>query len=273
MNKKQVRNISKIIAIIVVIILIGILIMQIIKKSTYKTQNPVATMEVEGFGTVKMELYPDIAPETVANFIALANNGFYNGLTFHRTIPDFMIQGGDKKGDGTGSPTLSAINKNIEEGSTEDKEYCIKGEFKANGVENNLKHEAGVVSMARSDYSSLASTDASLLKKGYNSAGSQFFIMTEKKTNLDGNYAAFGKVIEGMDVVEKIENVDVVTRDENATEGLNKPVNPPVITSISVETYGVDYGLPETEEPFDYTTWMMQNYGANTTGTTSSSNE
>ena len=204
---------------------------------------------------MKIELYPDQAPETVANFIKLANNGFYNGLTFHRTIPDFMIQGGDKNGDGTGSPTL----KNLLGDSAEDKEYAIKGEFLANQVKNTIKHKKGTISMARSDYSSLG-----LNEQGYNSAGSQFFIVTTDMTSsLDGSYAAFGQVTEGYDIVEKIANVDVVTRDENAEEGLNKPVNPPVIKSLSVETFGVDYGTPETLDVFDYQSYLQQLYGIN----------
>lgn len=252
---EKVKNISLIIAIVVVLALISTVCFGIYKNVTMEVKNPIATMEVEGYGTVKIELYPDQAPETVANFIKLANNGFYNGLTFHRTIPDFMIQGGDKNGDGTGSPTL----KNLLGDSGEDKEYAIKGEFLANQVKNTIKHKKGTISMARSDYSSLG-----LNEQGYNSAGSQFFIVTTDMTSsLDGSYAAFGQVTEGYDIVEKIANVDVVTRDENAEEGLNKPVNPPVIKSLSVETFGVDYGTPETLDVFDYQSYLQQMYGIN----------
>mgnify|MGYP000127310395 FL=1 len=252
---EKVKNISLIIAIVVVLALISTVCFEIYKNVTMEVKNPIATMEVEGYGTVKIELYPDQAPETVANFIKLANNGFYNGLTFHRTIPDFMIQGGDKNGDGTGSPTL----KNLLGDSAEDKEYAIKGEFLANQVKNTIKHKKGTISMARSDYSSLG-----LNEQGYNSAGSQFFIVTTDMTSsLDGSYAAFGQVTEGYDIVEKIANVDVVTRDENAEEGLNKPVNPPVIKSLSVETFGVDYGTPETLDVFDYQSYLQQMYGIN----------
>ena len=212
-------------------------------------------MEVEGYGTIKIELYPDMAPNTVTNFIRLANRGFYNGLTFHRTIPDFMIQGGDKNGDGTGVPSLSDILDDV----SEDKTYAIKGEFVANGYkQNTLRHEEGVISMARSDYSSL---DSSLTEYGYNSAGSQFFITTANNPSLNGLYTAFGKVIEGLDVVHAIENVEVVTRDSSAEEGVDKPVNPPVITSLSVETFGVDYGVPETMNVFDVQEWFNQYYG------------
>jgi len=247
------KNIILIIAILVATVLIATVGFGIVKNATTEVKNPVATMEIEDFGTVKIELYPDQAPEAVSNFIKLADNGFYDGLTFHRTIPDFMIQGGDKKGDGTGSPSL----KNLLGEGAEDKEYAIKGEFLANKVNNTLKHKKGTISMARSDYSSLG-----LAEKGYNSAGSQFFIVTsDTTTSLDGLYAAFGQVTEGYDIVEKIANVEVVTRDSDAEEGLDKPVNPPVIKSIRVETFGTDYGTPETLDVFNYQEYIQQMYG------------
>ena len=235
------KNIITIISIIAVIVLIGALCYGYYEKFMKEVKNPIAVMEIEGYGTVKIELYPDIAPNTVANFIRLANRGFYDGLTFHRTIPGFMIQGGDKNGNGTGTPNLSDIKDDVEV----DKEYAITGEFVANGHNNTLRHEEGVISMARSDYSAYGYAEA-----GYNSAGSQFFIMTKNTSTLNGLYAAFGKVIEGIDVVHKIENVEVITREANA-DGADKPLAPPVITSIRVETYGVNYGIPETVEPFN----------------------
>lgn len=240
------KKIITIIAIILVVALIGVLCYGYYEKFLKKVQNPIVTMEVEGYGTIKIELYPDMAPNTVTNFIRLANRGFYNGLTFHRTIPNFMIQGGDKTGTGNGAPSLSDIMDNVEE----DKEYAIKGEFVANGYkQNTLRHEEGVIFMARADYSNYGLAEA-----GYNSAGSQFFITTTNYPSLNGLYAPFGKVIEGMDVVHNIENVEVVTRDsssEKASDGLDKPVNPPVIKSVTVETFGVDYGIPETQDAFD----------------------
>ena len=255
----KIKFVATIIAIILVLGLIAYVTNTIIKKQNFYVQNPLATIEVENFGTIKVELYPNYAPETVANFITLANNGFYDGLTFHRTIPDFMIQGGDPNGDGTGNATLKDL------GQDSDEEYTITGEFIANGDNNNtLKHERGVISMARSDYSSYS---ASLATEGYNSASCQFFITTEDSTDsLDGLYAAFGKVTEGMDVVDKIANVEVETRetqtDSNSELTQDRPVNPPVITSIRVETYGINYGMPETREPFDINSWYMsQMYG------------
>ena len=139
------KRIIMIIAIILVIVLIGLVGYTIYQKATFTKQNPVATIEIEGLGTMKIELYPDQAPNTVANFITLANRGFYDGLTFHRIVKDFMVQGGDKDGTGSGAPTLSAIK---DDGSTTET-YAIKGEFVQNGFnKNTLRHEKGVISMA-----------------------------------------------------------------------------------------------------------------------------
>lgn len=271
---KKFKIVLLIIAIILVVAGIGFVSYGFYKKITTNIPNPVATIEVEDYGTIKVELYPDQAPNTVANFIRLANRGFYNGLTFHRTIPDFMIQGGDKAGTGSGSPSLSDIKDNV----TNDQVYNIEGEFIANGYNNTLKHKKGVISMARKDYSTYSSINPALTTYGYNSAGSQFFIMTEDNDYLDGYYAAFGEVTEGMDIVEKIANVEVYYRSSELKEGesapkdndgneiaSDKPKKAPVIKSITVETYGVDYGIPETVEEFDmnawYTNFLMQQYG------------
>lgn len=264
-----------IIAIILVIAGIGFVGYGFYKKATVNIPNPVATIEVENYGTIKAELYPDQAPNTVANFIKLANRGFYNGLTFHRTIPDFMIQGGDKEGSGSDSPSLSDIKDDVQN----DAKYNIEGEFLANGYNNNtLKHKKGIISMARKDYSSYSSINPELTTYGYNSAGSQFFITTEDNTSLDGYYAAFGEVKEGMDIVEKISKVEVYYRSSELKDGekapkdsdgntisSDKPKKAPVIKSITVETYGVDYGTPKTVEEFDMDSWysnyIMQQYG------------
>lgn len=258
---KKTKNIIWIIALILVIVLIGIVAFGYYKKATMEVKNPIATMEVENFGTIKIELYPDLAPETVANFIALANRGFYDGLTFHRVVKDFMIQGGDKEGTGQGSATIADLKDDGDE-----TEYTIKGEFIANGVDNKLKFEEGVIGMARNDYTQYSS---SLKEESYNSGSSQFFIMTKDNTSLNGYYTSFGKVIEGMDVVHKIEEVEVKAAD-NSEESGNKEVSTPVetvkITSIKVETNGVDYGLPETLTPFDYMSWMYKQYGLDTSG-------
>ena len=165
-------------------------------------QNPIVTIEMENGGIIKAELYPEVAPNTVNNFISLINKGFYNGVIFHRVIPGFMIQGGDPKGQGIGGPG-----------------YSIKGEFTANRFENNLKHDRGVLSMART--------------MNPNSAGSQFFIMVEKAPHLDGQYASFGKVIEGMDVADAIVN----TR----TDRMDKPLADQRMKTVTVETFGEVY--------------------------------
>lgn len=177
-------------------------------------KNPIVTIEMEDGGIIKAELYPEIAPNTVYNFISLANKGYYDGVIFHRVIPNFMIQGGDPNGAGTGGPG-----------------YRIKGEFTNNGFENNLKHERGVLSMARqgNPYNP---------KSAYDTAGSQFFIMVAEAPHLDGDYAAFGKVIEGMDVVDKIVSVKRNLAD--------KPLEDQRMKKVSVETFGVNYPEPET---------------------------
>ena len=168
-------------------------------------QNPIVTFEMEDGGIIKAELYPEIAPNTVNSFISLVSKGYYNGLIFHRVIPGFMIQGGCPQGIGTGGPG-----------------YNIKGEFTRNGFENNLKHDRGVLSMARAMHP--------------NSAGSQFFIMVERAPHLDGEYASFGKVIEGMEVADKIVSA---RRDR-----MDRPFEDQRMKSVTVETFGEVYPEP-----------------------------
>ena len=169
--------------------------------------NPIATITMENGGKIVCELYPEKAPQSVRNFISLANKGFYNGLIFHRVISGFMIQGGCPDGTGMGGPG-----------------YSIKGEFAQNGVKNELRHTEGVLSMARAMHP--------------DSAGSQFFIMHKKAQHLDGAYAAFGKITEGMDVVNKIA--------ETATDYSDRPLEKQVMKKVTVETFGEDYPEPET---------------------------
>ena len=170
-------------------------------------QNPIVTFTMENGDVMKAELYPDVAPNTVNNFISLVKKGFYDGLIFHRVIAGFMIQGGDPEGSGMGGPG-----------------YSIKGEFNYNGVENNLKHSRGVLSMARAQHP--------------DSAGSQFFIMHADAPHLDGQYAAFGKLIEGEDVLDSIASID--------TDWSDRPRTPQVMKTVTVDTFGVDYAEPET---------------------------
>lgn len=255
---KNVGKIFWIIALIAVVILIGVLCVGYFRKITFKSQNPIATIEVENFGTIKVELYPNQAPETVSNFIALANNGFYNGTKFHRIVKDFMIQTGSKNGDGTTGAKISDLKEGGEE-----KEYTITGEFLANGITNTQKFEEGTIAMARADYTAYS---PNLTTESYNSGCSQFFIMTKENTNLNGYYAPFGKVIEGLDIVHQIENVEVtVAEGQEETEGaeVSTPVNPPVVTKIEVETYGINYELPKTLTPFDLSSWYYKQYNMN----------
>ena len=261
-NKK--KETKKIIILLVSILIVAAIITTLcvgyFGKATYVGKNPVATMEIKDYGTIKIELYPEYAENTVKNFVALANNGFYDGLTFHRIVKEFMVQGGDPEGTGSGSPSLSDINKNIEEGSTQDITYNIDGEFLVNGYKNNtLKLEKGVIAMARTDYTNYVyyyGLDSSLIAEGYNSAGSQFFIMTtDDNTSLSGYYAGFGKVIEGFDVLEKLANTKVKEATEEGEEE-STPVEAPVITSIRVETFDGKYDLPKTHEQFDLNSYL-----------------
>lgn len=249
---KKTNKLGKLILILILIAIICIvaaLCYGYYKKMTLKVENPIATIEVEGYGTMTLELYPGYAPNTVANFIALANNGFYDGLTFHRILKGTVVQGGDPLGDGTGAASLIDLNEQYE-----DKEYSIQGEFYYNGYKNNtLRHEEGVISMARSDYSYYG-----LTTEGYNSASSQFFIMTGTVKEYDGYYAAFGKVIEGLDVLHKIEDVTLAV-DEDGEE-TTEPAETVKITSIRIDTKGFDYKLPKTQEPFDIYTWFFNQY-------------
>ena len=168
--------------------------------------NAIVTFEMENGDVMKVELYPEVAPNTVNNFISLVNKGFYDGLIFHRVINGFMIQGGCPNGTGMGGPG-----------------YSIAGEFAQNGFDNQLKHEPGVISMARA--------------MNPDSAGSQFFIMHKNSPHLDGAYAAFGKIIEGMDVVNKIAETDTDFRD--------KPITDQKMKKVTVETFGTEYPEPE----------------------------
>ncbi|UOO37420.1 peptidylprolyl isomerase [Oscillospiraceae bacterium CM] len=168
--------------------------------------NPIVTIQMENGGTIKAELYPDIAPNTVNNFISLIQKGFYDGLIFHRVIPGFMLQGGCPLGQGYGNPG-----------------YSIKGEFNANGFKNDLKHKRGILSMARS--------------QNPNSAGSQFFIMHKDSPHLDGQYAAFGAVTDGLDIVDAVAAAE--------TDYSDRPLQEQRMAKVTVDTAGVDYPEPE----------------------------
>ena len=293
---------SKVVLVAVIIILAAI-IAYVCYGISNGNKKPIATMEVSykdsdgniKNGIVKMELEPDVAPESVANFIALANNEFYDGLKFHRIVDNFVVQGGDKKGDGTGSASYSDLfekyevtevdnkravckkkkslseqenNENAEtveikasklpdntnvgdilwykdgkyQKDITDYAYSIKGEFAANGINNNLKFEKGIVGMARSDYSSYGMTE-----QGYNSGSSQFFITTTDDksaiNSLNQRYASFGRVIEGYEYIEEIAKLYAEKKSDDSTDN-NDENNVPKIVSIRVETFGANYGIP-----------------------------
>ena len=188
----------------ILIILISLLLL----SGCNDTKNPIVTMDIEDYGTIKIELYPKYAPNTVANFISLIESGFYDGLSFHRSVPGFVLQGGDPSGDGTGGP-----------------DYSILGEFKENGYnKNTLSHTRGVISMARSN--------------DYDSAGSQFFIVLDDSAaySLNGLYAGFGKVIEGMDIID-----DIVENEKVADEYTGLLEENVTITKVTVDTFGKTY--------------------------------
>ena len=205
---KNLEKIIWVIALIAIIVLIGVIGYGYYKKSTFKAENPIVTMSIKDFGDIKIELYPDVAENTVANFVNLVEDKFYDNNTIHRVQKGFVIQGGDPTGTGTGGPG-----------------YSIKGEFTQNGYRNNLSHTKGVISMARSS--------------DPDSAGSQFFIVLsdEAAPSLDGMYAGFGKVIEGMDVIEKIENTEFEI-DNEVYGTLKKPLT---IEKATVDTKGYTY--------------------------------
>lgn len=196
-------NFVSTLTILLIVILVG-------SKAVYaedmEKKNPIVTLEISELGDIEIELYPEVAPNTVGNFISLVEEGYYDGIIFHRVIPGFMVQGGDPTGTGTGGPG-----------------YAIKGEFLQNGFPNQLKHDRGVISMARTS--------------APNSAGSQFFIMVEKSPHLDGAYAGFGQVVKGMEIVDLI-----VQAERNS---MDKPLDDQKITKATVETFGVEYPEPQ----------------------------
>ena len=290
---EKVKKILLILIVLVLICAIGWVSVNFVLSKTDKKSNPVVTMEVEGYGTIKIELYPDMAPNTVKNFVKLAQRGFYNEKTF-TDIEDGLIRGGlteTENSDGTTKlegPKTSNLH-DLADGE-KDTEYSIKGEFIENGFNTNtLSHQRGTISMYRKTYNDYQQEMAmvkmmgyssyvdTLLNELYDSQSGGFFITTEDKTSLDGTYAAFGRVTEGMDVVEKISKVELQksTGDDGTESTTTKPVTAPVIKNVTVETYGVDYGDPEVRDLFDFDeifSVFMQNY-MKSSGTSTSLNQ
>ena len=262
MKKKTKLLIWIILAILAVMLCVYICVNVVLAK-TYKVKNPVATFELENYGAVKIELYPEYAPNTVSNFINLINKGFYTGKVFYGRDVNAIYAVKTADGENV-EPTMSLVDSDVALGSDNDLNYQINGEFIANGFDSNtLKHQRGVISMLRENYSSYFG----LTEQGYNSASSHFQIMLEDNRNLNGMYAAFGKVIEGLDVVENVFNSatvdkkaldgeETVETEENTIIDFATPV---VITNATVETYGINYEVPEVHPAFDYSLFL-QNY-------------
>ena len=257
--KNKSKKILLIIIAAVLVAICGLLVVQYIRALTQDVKNPILNLEIENYGNVKIELYPEYAPNTVKNIIKLVENGYYDGKVLYGTDEISVYIGRNNEGE-IDYPTLSTLDANVSE--EDDYEYEIKGEFIANGFETNtLSHEKGIVSMIRADYTqALGNT---LQQQSYNSGSSQFTILTQNSRNLNGMYAAFGKVIEGMDIVEKIYNlekqiVENDSEDADQTSSIEKFAVMPVITKATVDTFGINYGYPEVHEAFDYEGYLQQ---------------
>ena len=260
---KKAQSIIWLIVAIIVFILIGGVAYGIVRYSTQEVKNPEVTFEIEGYGNVKMVLYPEYAPNTVKNFIKLAQSGYYTGKVVYGKDEVSEYWGRNSEGN-VENPKLSTIDSSIEADSDSDHEYEINGEFVTNDFkQNTLSHKKGIVSMVRADYTKQVKN---LTTQSYNSANSQFTILTQDAKDLNGLYAAFGEVTEGMDIVEKIYATATKTSEEdskssssdyNATS-ITAFEAMPVIKNVTVETYGVDYGMPETHEAFNYSQYLYK---------------
>lgn len=265
--------------VIALIVAIAIVTTNIVMSKVNKNANPIVTMDIEGYGQVKIELYPDMAPNTVKNFITLAKRGFYNGKKFTE-IKDGLVYGGADEvasnSEETAGPKLSNI-RDLSDGET-DKAYSIEGEFIENGHnENTLSHQRGVISMNRKSYNDYKQELAmvqmmgykdytnNLLEEMYDSQTSEFFILPEDNTKLDGTYTAFGRVIEGMEIIDSISKLDLINNisEDGTKTPTTKIMIAPVISSVSVDTKGANYGAPEVKDVFDFDSifnYFMQQY-------------
>lgn len=284
------KNFKKIVAVVLVIALIAAVVttvINIVLSKTDKKHNPVVIMEIEGYGNVKLELDPEAAPNTVKNFIRLAQRGYYNGKTFSDVQEGLVVGGlddvsGEEKKEMV-SPKLSNIKDGVDE--KEDKEYTIPGEFIEKGHKNMLSHQRGVISMTRTTYNDYQEEISmvqmigygdyvnGLVEEMYDSQASGFFILTEDEIGYDGTFTAFGKVIEGMEIVDKISELEL--KKETDTEGkesvTSEIANQPVISNVFVETYGVEYDVPETLPAYDFDAifnFIIQNYMQSQNSTT-----
>ena len=267
--KRKTQLVLWIIFAILAVVACGFVCTNIVMAKTYEVKNPIATFEIENYGTIKMELYPEYAPNTVANFVNLINKGFYNGKTFYGKDINAIYATKTAEGE-EAKATMSLVDSEVTSGSTLDYEYQIDGEFVANGFnDNTLKHQRGVVSMLREQYSAYFGLE----ERGYNSASCNFQIMLEDNRNLNGMYTAFGKVTEGLDIVENIFNSDVEVKEgedgETETSSDSNEIKnfatPAVITKAEVDTFGIDYGVPEVHEAFDYSAFLQNYFNQNYT--------
>ncbi len=256
---KKIKLILWILIAIMLIGLIGLSVRGIYLAKTEEVVHPEVTFEIENYGTVKMELYPEYAPNTVANIIKLVENGYYTDKVIYGKDDVCLYVGRNAEGEAE-DPKTSLIDSSIEAGSDRDFEYAIKGEFLANGYkENTLAHEKGVVSLMRSNYNQYFSD---LTDESYNSGNAQIGILMENERNLNGIYTGFAKIIEGLEILEKIYQeapikVEETTEDSEATaESIDVFETYPVIKSASVDTFGNNYGMPVVQKVFDYDTYM-----------------
>lgn len=261
---KKIQTIIWIIISLVVLFLIGVCAYGIIMSKTEKNVHPEVSFEIENYGAIKMELYPEYAPNTVANFIKLVQSGYYNNKIIYGKDDICLYVGRNSEGE-TENPKISLIDSSIEADSDEDYEYTIEGEFVANGFkQNTLRHEKGIVSLIRNDYTNYTS---SLLEESYNSGNAQIGIMMKDDRDLNGMYAAFAKITEGLDILEKIYNeTNIKTTDEEESSSIQVFENNIVINSVTVDTFGNDYGMPKVQKAFDYQSYlydMLSNYYSN----------
>lgn len=244
MKKGQI--VFNIITLLLIVAIISLLGFGYYKKYTYQIKHPIVTIQIEKYGEVKIELYPEMAPNTVKNFISLIKSKYYDGLKFHRVEKDWLVQAGQK---------------DLAEG---EKEYSIKGEFVANGyIENTLKFERGTVGLARKDYSYYQSIDPNLVEEGYNSGYGEFFVMLTDEPEFDSYYAPFGKVLKGLDILDKISKLETTKETDSSTNEITNtstPINQPVITKMTVNTFGVNYKGAEKQEAFDINSTLMNYY-------------
>ena len=256
MNEKLKMGIGMVLG-VVLAILMGFVVYQAVRAGTEENEHPVATFEIQDYGTVKVKLYPEYAPNTVTNFIALIQHGFYDNKKVYGKDDICLYMARDNEESAQG-PKLSLLDETVEPDSEEDYSYEIKGEFIANEFEQNtLRHEKGILSLNRSDYSAYG-----LKEESYNSGSYRFSVLMTESSNLNGVYCAFGEVTEGLEILEKIYNeAEIQTSEEGSEEdSIQKFANMPTITKATVETYGVDYGKPEVHEAFDFQGYMNELY-------------